>query len=509
MAAAEPVRRRSAVLLTDEVLLHYQRCARRPYLDAHGDPQQRDPEREFLQKLRRDSQQNVAAALAGLDCHQPQASDWPSQARETQALMRQGVARIHRGVLSPWALAGEPDPGDPVWVSTPTLLVKTSGPSAWGDWAYEPVDVRFGQRSKPEYRVVAAFQALVLTAVQGSWPARARLILRQQKQRTVDLAEWVPRMQALLEQCRQMLRSGQEPEVFIARQRCDLCHWYGFCHGVARAQRHLSLLPGVTPARYALLHARNITTPEGLTAAPLGELAAVLGRDRAAQLQQQARAHLRDCALPKASAKRVARELPTAATELCFDIEAEPKRGLDYLFGVLRVDRATGTEQFRTFVAERPEQEGQAWHQFLAYIGQYPDAPIFHYSEYEPEACRRLAQRYATPRGQLDSLLARMVDLHRLVAGAATLPVERYSLKAIAQWLGFRWRDPEGSGDRSICWYDRWLSGGDRRLLEAIQRYNEDDCRATYRLKHWLADFLARQAPGVGHAPVRSSFAKH
>ncbi|MFM7712864.1 MAG: ribonuclease H-like domain-containing protein, partial [Microcystis sp.] len=37
---------------------------------------------------------------------------------------------------------------------------------------------------------------------------------------------------------------------------------------------------------------------------------------------------------------------------------------------------------------------------------------------------------------------------------------------------------------------DQWLKTGDRTLLAAILRYNEDDCRATFILKDWLVNFL-------------------
>jgi uncharacterized protein len=70
------------------------------------------------------------------------------------------------------------------------------------------------------------------------------------------------------------------------------------------------------------------------------------------------------------------------------------------------------------------------------------------------------------------------------------LPVESYSLKHLARWLGFEWRDPGITGSQCVCLYDQWLKTGDRSLLDVILRYNEDDCYATYRLKSWLVDFL-------------------
>lgn len=39
----------------------------------------------------------------------------------------------------------------------------------------------------------------------------------------------------------------------------------------------------------------------------------------------------------------------------------------------------------------------------------------------------------------------------------------------------------------SIVWYDEWLTTGNRELLDRIVQYNEDDVRATYHVKKWLA----------------------
>ena len=70
------------------------------------------------------------------------------------------------------------------------------------------------------------------------------------------------------------------------------------------------------------------------------------------------------------------------------------------------------------------------------------------------------------------------------------MPIESYSLKSVANWLGFIWKIPQASGDQSVCWYDQWLKTGDYTCLENILIYNQDDCRATYYLKEWLIKFL-------------------
>jgi uncharacterized protein len=100
-----------------------------------------------------------------------------------------------------------------------------------------------------------------------------------------------------------------------------------------------------------------------------------------------------------------------------------------------------------------------------------------------------LGQLYGTPRRQIDQLLDRFFDVHRTVTESVTLPIESYALKHIARWVGFNWRDEGANGAQSICWYNAWVETGDRTYLEAILRYNEDDCRATYQVKQWLAEF--------------------
>jgi len=187
--------------------------------------------------------------------------------------------------------------------------------------------------------------------------------------------------------------------------------------------------------------------------------------------------------------------LPIAPIEIYFDIEAEPELNLDYLHGVLVIDRYNNTEKYYSFLAESAAEEGVAWSQFLELMWTYPIAPIFHFCDYEIKTFKRLAKLYNTPVYLWKPVLKRFVDIHKYVTQKAIMPVESYALKPIARWLGFEWRDAKANGAQCVCWYEEWLQTGDRSLLEAIVRYNEDDCRATYVVKDWLTNFLLNHKP--------------
>jgi predicted RecB family nuclease len=601
------------MLITDKLLLSYQRCNLRAFLDILGDWKQQDPPSDFLLKLMRDSSTYQQQTLESETYEQPYypRGDWAAGAAATLSLMQQGVDRIYRGVLCQGELGktnGEtasisgidgqylPDIGEipetPVHlsssilhsseitlVSRPHLLIKQPGDSKFGNWSYATADIWLSKRPKLEYQMIAAFHAQVLASMQGTMPETAWLMLRTKGLWAVNLYQRMPQMFQILDECIEMLENRQKPEVFISRQKCTLCGWYTACHEEAESIKHLSLLPGVTAKRYAILKVLGLTDLASLANANSDLLASypefVAGV--AVDVVQQARSTLLNqpfvreagssatdfvtdltdvkegssaadyvtdltdvkdrgsattavnqfiripevagnslviakiesvkitenkSAAPSIPAPILRKKpipysqsvfLPIAPIELYFDIEAEPELNLDYLHGVLVVDRYNNTEKFHGFLAESPAEEGAIWEQFLELMWAYPIAPIFHFCDYEVKTFKRLAKLYNTPAYLWKPVLKRFVDIHKQVTQQAIMPVESYALKPIARWLGFDWRDAKANGAQCVCWYDDWLKTGDRDLLEAIVRYNEDDCRATYIVKDWLTNFLLSQ----------------
>ncbi|HEY9747760.1 MAG TPA: TM0106 family RecB-like putative nuclease, partial [Allocoleopsis sp.] len=376
------------MFLTTELLLQYQRCSRRAFLDVYGDLTQRDPPSDYLLKLIQDSAAHRRSVLTDYTWQQPicPPGDWVAGGQATLELMRQGADCIYQGVLL------RETPEGVTLVSQPDLLIKQPGQSEFGDWLYVPTEIRLGKRPKLEYQILAAFHTYVLAAVQGAWPETSWLILREKGAYEVDLWTLLPQMQTILQECLQTLLAPEAPEVFIARNRCNLCCWFNYCSGVAQAQQHLSLLPGVTASRYTQLQALNLVTLESLaniTPAKLETLPG-FGPDVAQKLVWQAQAVLENRAIAypdeaPTSPLDLSQELPTAPVELYFDIEAEPDLNVAFLHGILVVDRRTRQETFHPLLAERPEDEILVWQQFMELVNLYPDAPIFHFCPYEAQ----------------------------------------------------------------------------------------------------------------------------
>lgn len=177
--------------------------------------------------------------------------------------------------------------------------------------------------------------------------------------------------------------------------------------------------------------------------------------------------------------------LPQAPVELFFDVEVDPLRDCCYLHGFLE-RRQDMSERYVAFFADEPseEAEGKAFTEAWRYLRAIGPRVLYYYSKYERTTYRRLREKYpqVCRVEELNALFEppMAVDLyHDVVRTKTEWPTRDYSIKTLAKYLGFYWRDPHPSGAASIEWYDRWIKHKDPRLKQRILAYNEDDCSAT------------------------------
>jgi predicted RecB family nuclease len=176
--------------------------------------------------------------------------------------------------------------------------------------------------------------------------------------------------------------------------------------------------------------------------------------------------------------------LPTSDRELHFDLEADPLRDHIYLHGFVVRDRGIAETHFVSFVAEQPNQgaERQTFAEAIAFFRASPNAVVYVYSPYERTTYRKLQEKYpdVVTSDEIEQLFdeTRTIDLYRVVKSSTEWPTWDHSIKTLAKYLGFKWRDTHPSGAASIEWYNSFVETGDRALLQRILDYNEDDCRA-------------------------------
>ncbi|MGH7337706.1 MAG: TM0106 family RecB-like putative nuclease, partial [Myxococcota bacterium] len=206
---------------------------------------------------------------------------------------------------------------------------------------------------------------------------------------------------------------------------------------------------------------------------------------------------------PVDSAHGLAMVPAPSAHDLFLDLEGDrlaADGGRDYLFGYVSAG-GDYVPVWATTAAEEQAAFERLVDLILAAHREHPDMHVYHFGAYEPSAFKRLSGRYATRENELDVLLRAelFVDLHTIVRHALKASVESYSIKELEKFYGFsRLQDMREAtaSRRAIEWAVEFREPvrGEARLaphVEAVERYNREDCVSAEKLRDWLETLRA------------------
>ncbi len=478
-------------MITASQLYDYVQCPHRVYLDAFGDPSRRDEPNAFVQLLWDQGIDHEAQIVATLGVTADMSVvPLVDRERETRLAMQRGEPLIYQGRLTTGDRMGAPD-----------LLERCNG-------GYIAGDIKSGSgfegdegdgKLKKHYAVQLGHYANILNLerlgdcheafVIDRTGARVPYALDEPQGVRNTMSWWDTYLD--VERLVRGLLAQTNTTLPALGATCKLCQWHSYCKSEVVTSDDLTMVAELGRSkRDAMITA--IPTVHALAACNTQDFIRGkktvfegIGPDTLIKFQKRAQLLTTNGATPYL--KRPI-PLPIAANEVYFDIEADPMRDVVYLHGF--VERKHGqpdTARFTPFFADGidPDHEEAVFRDAWAYLNaRTRDSVIYYYSKYERTAYRKLANKYPAvcDEGQVDSIfgLPVMIDLYFDVIKPATeWPTYDQSIKTLAQYLGFQWRDTNPSGAASIEWYHRWIETGDVSIKQRILDYNEDDCLAT------------------------------
>lgn len=478
-------------LITASMLYDLVACPHRVTMDLFGDTAQRDEVSAFVQLLWEKGSAYEAEVIAGLKVPFLDLSESPADKKEhrTFEAMQRGEPLIYSGRIRADGLLGDPD-----------LLRKEEHGYIAGDIKSGAAEQGPEDNSKPKlhYAVQLGLYTDILERKGLSAGRRAfiwdihgddvlydfQVPLGARSIRTL----WQDYQDALQEAEAIVQRSETTLPAYSAT--CKLCHWYSACVNRMKETDDLTTIPELGRSkRDAMYH--SVRTVKAFACAEQDRFVAGkktifpgIGPDSLRKFHDRAKLLSTKGARPFA---RTRIELPASERELFFDIEVDPMRDTCYLHGF--IERRGGNNDTEKFVAAfavdaSPQAEKQAFAQAWAYLGDSRPCVIYYYSKYERTIYRKLQQKYpeVCTAEDIEELFdpSTAVDLYNDVIKKATeWPTWDYSIKSIAKYLGFSWRDSNPSGAASIEWFNRWVESGDPAIRQRVIDYNEDDCRAT------------------------------
>jgi predicted RecB family nuclease len=512
--------------ITATMLYNLSICPHRLALDLFEDPAKRMPESAFLKLLWEKGTLFEEEVVRKLELPVADIAGQSPAERErlTAEAMESGVPLIHGGRIRAGDLLGEPD-----------LLRRAADGYIAGDIKSGSAEESPGEASEGRPKVHYAVQLALYTDILervgkspmeklpgGTAPRRMPFVWDVHGQEVAyDLGEKPKKgnktLWEIYEDClgrAVRIAAREESTTPALTSACKICHWRRLCLEHLKTLDDLTLIPELgrkkrdamlpyvkTVSELAAADVERFMTGGGKTVIP------GVGPDTLRRYRERARLKKNPNAGPYA---RVPLDLPGSAVrsgaedvraqgasaaggvehrclrELFFDIETDPMRDFCYLHGFLeRSGTSRCVERYVPFVAEKPDpaEERRAFAEALSFVRGSSPCAVYYYSHYERTWWRKLQARYPDVASQEDveALFGdpRTVDLYTDVVKRSTeWPTMDYSIKTLAKYLGFHWRDASPSGAESVEWYNRWVETGDSAHRDRILRYNEDDCRA-------------------------------
>lgn len=296
---------------------------------------------------------------------------------------------------------------------------------------------------------------------------------------------------------------------------CKSCPWWPICEAELRRTRDVSLV--VRGEDAAALRKSGLSTVDDLAELdPNNDHVPLVGMP-VSDAVTLAKAWLRDLTLVRRNESMV---VPRADVEVDVDMESFADLGA-YMWGCLLSGKDIDEPQgYRAFVTWDPlpcQDEARSFAEFwnwLTGVRLRAKARGYSFKAYcynelaENRWLIASAERFAGMPGiptkaQIKEFIDSdaWVDLFGIVR-EQFLCAHGKGLKTIAPAAGFTWRDPEAGGENSMRWYRDAVGLDGREPLpeqgERLLIYNEDDVRATHRLREWMGSDAMSTLPFAG-----------
>lgn len=482
-----------SIQVTASMLYDLLQCPYRVKLDSTADVGKRDQVNAFVQMLWEKGSQYEREVMEGLQKEYLDLSIYAlaEKERKTNEAMKAGVPLIYSARIQYGELLGDPD----------LLRYENDG--------YVAIDIKSGaglsgtgeDLSKPKktYGVQLALYTDILERKDLSpgrygyiWDIHGEEVLYDFQNPLgpkTPMSLWDYYLETLTT-ATLIVTDKEETRPAYSSGVCKLCYWYSHCMSELEARDDLTLIPELGRSKRDVMSSEIATTSDlaTLDIAPFirGKKTVFPGIGPAMLSKFSDRSKLIKSDNPQPYFKTPV-EFPNHKTELFFDIEVDPMRDLCYLHGFIeRYNDDISGEKFVYFYAEDTSQEAEksAFQASYEYMKEHLPCAIYYYSKYERTIYRKLQQKYPQVCTALDieALFdpAFAIDLYfDVVLKHTEWPTKDYSIKTLARFLGFNWRDIDPSGAASIEWFDQWVKTNDLAIKDRILKYNEDDCIAT------------------------------
>tara|TARA_Y100001968_G_scaffold279372_1_gene275271 strand:+ start:650 stop:2101 length:1452 start_codon:yes stop_codon:yes gene_type:complete len=472
-----------SIVITERLLRSWIRCRRKAWLDKYGDTKKRLWSAHKILQL--DHQHRSFIELI---------------TKEPSKII--GKCEDGASFVLGLRLSGKTPSGKSIEANNP-IIQKVEGKSKWGKFAYRPVITKQGHKITREHKLILSLNILLLEKLQRSEIYQAISIsLIKNKLNTEYVSISANLRRQLLEsidKLTQDLESYEPPPISSNKRKCSICSWQNVCNSESLLKGNLNLVSGIGAKRIKILNElgiKNIKDLASTNPVDLKDKLAEPHKNIAAQIIKQSLAQVNN-KKEKLTNLPSLPELQDCKGIFLYDIESDPDHNHDFLHGFIRLNKLGNGEWnlkksiYQPLLTFDKKNESFIWESIKRKLDNFPDWPILHYGETESLYLYQLAKRNNSKDYELRDILNRCIDIHSRVKEKWILPINNYSLKTVANYIGFKWEQENVDGAKALLWWRQWKNS--RRSCKVYSKninkifaYNKYDCLATWEIANWL-----------------------
>ena len=449
------------MLISNQDIRLFYKCPMLLLLNKHGPEHERDFHPILGKNRKRFTKQS------------PSKEQILANSARTLKKMKTGVMQINQGWLSTELYATKID-----------RLERVDLQSDLGTYSYIPIFLRNVKHIRKPLIMEGILNSLILSEIQGKNVEQFQ-IQRKDDTITIDVMEHFEELKQDLEKIDTILRNEINLSPNYTRN-CRVCEWRKYCKKLAEEQLDLTLISGIGRRIKRQLENQNITDVPSLAKATEDSISL----EQVTPEEKQYFLLQAKSLMDKRERVRGKMDFPKKKYELFVDVEGSSHHNFVWIIGCLV--REEDQHYYKHFLAKSPKEEMEMFKSFLSYVQSLEDNyTLFHWSLAEPQYFENLAKKYKIEQKAVDALKRNFIDLFPVFKDKIIIPVYTYTLKEVANWLGFEWFDPLVDGATSIILFDNWFIHNDRKSLDKAISYNSDDCKALLVIKDYLSKRLA------------------
>ena len=401
--------------------------------------------------------------------------------------------------------------GDESWSGFADFLIKVPKKSKLGNYSYEVIDTKISAQPKPDHIMQLANYSDMLSKIQGCMPEQMHIILRDNKKISINTKESMD-YYFINKKNFEIFLDGNYLENTKPEKcnYCQFCDYQEVCKKKWKDEDSLYQIAGIHKSDIKKIQNQNIKTMRSFAKQSKKNVIKDMSIEKFMKVHNQAILQVFKKESGKDKFDLLKLELnrgfnrmpPKGSCDLFFDIEGVPdyvhEGTLQYLFGIKYIEE--GKEKFKKFLAHDHDQEKKMLVEFMDFVTdhfkKYKDSYIYHYDDYEVGALDKLTGKYNLKIKAFDDLLrlGKFVDLYKVVREGIQISEDSYSLKNLERFYHFKRSGEVLNAGDSIDNYIEYRDKKNKKILDQIVSYNEQDCFSTLKLRDWLLSVKPEEA---------------